>query len=290
MPPLIEIRNLRHVYNAGTPNAVVAVDGISLTVERGEFVAVVGGNGSGKSTLAKHLNALLLPTEGEVRVDGLDTRDRAVVWDIRQRVGMVFQNPDNQLVATVVEEDVAFGPENLGVPQPEILARVEEALAAVDMLAYRRHAPHLLSGGQKQRVAIAGILAMRPQCLVLDEATTMLDPLGRREVLRTVQSLHAGGVTVIHITHTMDEAVLAHRIIALQAGRIGLEGPPAQVFDRAGELEAMGLTLPLISGLARTLRADGLPLREGILSADQFVDAVATLAADTAWKSRNGVH
>ena len=290
MPPLIEVRNLRHVYNAGTPTAVVAVDGISLTVESGEFVAVVGGNGSGKSTLAKHLNALLLPTEGEVRVDGLDTRDRASVWDIRQRVGMVFQNPDNQLVATVVEEDIAFGPENLGVPRGEIVARVQEALAAVDMLEYRRHAPHLLSGGQKQRVAIAGILAMRPQCLVLDEATTMLDPQGRREVLETVRRLNAGGVTVIHITHTMDEAVLAHRIIALQAGRIGLEGPPAQVFDRAGDLEAMGLTLPLIPGLARTLRADGLPLREGILSADQFVDAVAALAADTAWKSRNGVH
>ena len=290
MPPLIEIRNLRHVYNAGTPAAVVAVDGISLTVERGEFLAVVGGNGSGKSTLAKHLNALLLPTEGEVHVDGLDTRDRASVWDIRQRVGMVFQNPDNQLVATVVEEDIAFGPENLGVPRGEIVARVQEALAAVDMLEYRRHAPHLLSGGQKQRVAIAGILAMRPQCLVLDEATTMLDPLGRREVLETVRRLNAGGVTVIHITHTMDEAVLAHRIIALQAGRIRLEGPPAQVFDRAGDLEAMGLTLPLIPGLARTLRADGLPLREGILSADQFVDAVAALAADTAWKSRNGVH
>jgi energy-coupling factor transport system ATP-binding protein len=290
MPPLIEIRNLRHVYNAGTPTAVVAVDGISLTVESGEFVAVVGGNGSGKSTLAKHLNALLLPTEGEVRVDGLDTRDRASVWDIRQRVGMVFQNPDNQLVATVVEEDIAFGPENLGVPRGEIVARVQEALAAVDMLEYRRHAPHLLSGGQKQRVAIAGILAMRPQCLVLDEATTMLDPQGRREVLETVRRLNAGGVTVIHITHTMDEAVLADRIIALQAGRIGLEGPPAQVFDHAGDLEAMGLTLPLIPGLARTLRADGLPLREGILSADQFVDAVAALAADTAWKSRNGVH
>ncbi|HET6946626.1 MAG TPA: energy-coupling factor transporter ATPase [bacterium] len=290
MPPLIEIRSLRHVYNAGTPNAVVAVDGISLTVERGEFLAIVGGNGSGKSTLAKHLNALLLPTEGEVRVDGLDTRDRASVWDIRQRVGMVFQNPDNQLVATVVEEDIAFGPENLGVPRGEIVARVQEALAAVDMLEYRRHAPHLLSGGQKQRVAIAGILAMRPQCLVLDEATTMLDPLGRREVLETVRRLNAGGVTVIHITHTMDEAVLAHRVIALQAGRIGLEGPPAQVFDRAGELEAMGLTLPLIPALARTLRADGLPLREGILFAEQFVDAVAALAADTAWRSRNGVH
>src|SRR3990172_10702685 len=172
--PLIEIRDLRHVYNAGTPQAVIALDGISLTVEGGEFLAVVGGNGSGKSTLAKHLNALLLPTAGEVWVDGLDTRDRAAVWDIRQRVGMVFQNPDNQLVATVVEEDVAFGPENLGLPPAEIRRRVEEALRVAEMGEYRHHAPRLLSGGQKQRVAIAGILAMRPMCLILDEATAML--------------------------------------------------------------------------------------------------------------------
>lgn len=277
--PLIEIRDLRHVYNAGTPQEVVALDGISLTVERGEFIAVVGGNGSGKSTLAKHLNALLLPTAGEVWVDGLDTRDRNAVWDIRQRVGMVFQNPDNQLVATVVEEDVAFGPENLGIPPMEITLRVEAALQAVDMLAYRRHAPHLLSGGQKQRVAIAGVLAMRPQCLVLDEATTMLDPEGRREVLATAQRLHASGVTVINITHTMEEAALAQRIIALQAGLIRLDGPPAAVFDRAGELEAMGLTLPVIPALARLLRMDGVALGDGILSADEFIEAVTRLAA-----------
>jgi len=277
--PLIEIRDLRHVYNAGTPQEVVALDGISLSIERGEFIAIVGGNGSGKSTLAKHLNALLLPTAGVVRVDGLDTRDRAAVWDIRQRVGMVFQNPDNQLVATVVEEDVAFGPENLGIPPSEIVLRVEAALQAVDMLEYRRHAPHLLSGGQKQRVAIAGILAMRPQCLVLDEATTMLDPEGRGEVLETVQRLNASGVTVINITHTMEEAVLAPRIVALHDGRIGLEGPPARVFDRAGELEAMGLTLPLIPALARALRQDGVLLEESILFADELVEALTRAAA-----------
>lgn len=277
--PLIEIRDLRHVYNPGTPQEVVALDGISLTVERGEFVAIVGGNGSGKSTLAKHLNALLMPTAGEVRIDGLDTRDRAAVWEIRQRVGMVFQNPDNQLVATVVEEDVAFGPENLGVPAAEILLRVEAALRAVDMLPYRRHAPHLLSGGQKQRVAIAGVLAMHPQCLVLDEATTMLDPEGRREVLETALRLNASGVTVINITHAMEEAALAQRIIALHGGRIGLEGPPAAVFDRAGDLEAMGLTVPLIPALAQALRQDGLPLGEGLLSAGAFVEALAGLAA-----------
>jgi energy-coupling factor transport system ATP-binding protein len=280
--PLIEIRDLRHVYNAGTPQEVIALDGISLAVEAGEFLAVVGGNGSGKSTLAKHLNALLLPTAGEVWVDGLDTRDRAAVWDIRQRVGMVFQNPDNQLVATVVEEDVAFGPENLGVPAPEIVLRVEAALRAVDMLEYRRHAPHLLSGGQKQRVAIAGVLAMRPQCLVLDEVTTMLDPQGRREVLETVRRLNASGVTVINITHTMEEAALAQRIIALQDGRIRLEGPPAQVFDRADVLEAMGLTLPVIPALARALREDGVALGDGILSTDAFVDALVRLSAAAA--------
>jgi energy-coupling factor transport system ATP-binding protein len=288
--PLIEITDLRHVYNAGTPHAVTALDGISLCIERGEFVAVVGGNGSGKSTLAKHLNALLLPTAGVVRVDGLDTRDRAAVWEIRQRVGMVFQNPDNQLVATVVEEDVAFGPENLGVSPAEIRARVDAALAAVDMLAYRRHAPHLLSGGQKQRVAIAGILAMRPACLVLDEATTMLDPAGREEVLETVQRLHAGGVTVIYITHAMDEAVRAQRVVALRAGRIALDGPPREVFARAEELEALGLTLPLVPRLARALRADGVPVPDDVLFPEQFVDAVAALARDPAWRHGRGLH
>lgn len=277
--PLIEIRDLRHVYNAGSPQEVVALDGISLTVERGEFLTVVGGNGSGKSTLAKHLNALLLPTAGEVRVDGLDTRDRAAVWDIRQRVGMVFQNPDNQLVATIVEEDVAFGPENLGIPPMEIALRVEAALQAVDMLQYRRHAPHLLSGGQKQRVAIAGVLAMRPQCLVLDEATTMLDPEGRREVLEIVQRLNASGVTVINITHTMEEAALAQRIVALQDGRIGLDGPPAQVFASASALDAMGLTLPVIPALVRALREDGMALGEGILSSADLVEALARVSA-----------
>jgi len=280
--PLIEIRDLRHVYNAGTPQAVIALDGISLTVEPGEFLAVVGGNGSGKSTLAKHLNALLLPTSGEVWIDGLDTRDRAAVWDIRQRVGMVFQNPDNQLVATVVEEDVAFGPENLGIPPAEIALRVEAALGAVDMLEYRRHAPHLLSGGQKQRVAIAGVLAMRPRCLVLDEVTTMLDPEGRREVLETVRRLNASGVTVVNITHSMEEAALAQRIVALQDGRIGLHGPPGQVFARAEELEALGLTLPLIPALVRALRADGLALGGGILSAGELVEALAHISAAAA--------
>jgi len=223
--PLIEIRNLRHVYRAGTADAVMALDGISLTVGRGEFVAIVGGNGSGKSTLAKHLNALLLPTDGEVLVDGMNTRDRAVLWEIRQRVGMVFQNPDNQLVATVVEEDVAFGPENLGLPSAEILARVDEALRVVEMVSYRRHEPHLLSGGQKQRVAIAGILAMRPQCLVLDEATTMLDPQGQREVMETIQRLNAEGMTILIVEQDVQAALeRATRGYVLETGHVVLEG------------------------------------------------------------------
>lgn len=291
--PLIEIKNLRYVYHHGTPQAVVALDGISLTIERGEFVAIVGGNGSGKSTLAKHLNALLLPTEGEVWVDGLDTRDRAKVWDIRQRVGMVFQNPDNQLVATMVEEDVAFGPENLGVPSAQIAQRVEEALGTVEMLEYRKHQPHLLSGGQKQRVAIAGILAMRPQCLVLDEATTMLDPQGQREVMETVTRLNQEGITVIHITHAMDEAAQCQRIIALTDGRVALDGPPAQVFTRVDLLERLRLALPPIPHLAHLLRRDGLPLPEQILTTDELAEALSHLArgkAPVKRSARNGPH
>lgn len=278
MPPLIQVKNLTHTYNAGTPEAVTAIRGIDLTIERGEFVAVVGGNGSGKSTLAKHFNALLLPTEGEVVVDGLNTRDRSAVWEIRQRVGMVFQNPDNQLVATVVEEDVAFGPENLGLPPDEIARRVEEALAAVDMLDHRRREPHLLSGGQKQRVAIAGILAMRPQCLVLDEATTMLDPQGQREVLETVARLNAQGVSVIYITHAMEEAALFRRVITLADGRIALDGPPEQVFRRADELQRLRLALPPVPALADRLRRDGLPLPQSILTIDHLEDALVQLA------------
>ncbi len=280
MPPLIEVRNLRHVYHPGGAPPVVALDGVSLTIDRGELVAIVGGNGSGKSTLAKHFNALLLPTEGEVRVDGLDTRDRSALWEIRRRVGMVFQNPDNQLVATVVEEDVAFGPENLGLPPEEIAARVEEALRIVEMAEYRHHQPHLLSGGQKQRVAIAGVLAMRPQCLVLDEATTMLDPQGQREVLDTITRLNRDGVTVVHITHVMEEAARCHRVIVLADGRVALDGPPAEVFARVEDLAALRLVPPPVAALADRLRRDGLPLPAGLLDADQLADALARLEAD----------
>lgn len=291
MPPLIEIRNLTHVYNPGAPGAVVALNGITLTIDRGEFVAIVGANGSGKSTLAKHFNALLLPTEGEVLVDGLNTRDRSAVWEIRQRVGMVFQNPDNQLVATVVEEDVAFGPENLGLPPAQIVQRVEEALRIVDMAASRRHAPHRLSGGQKQRVAIAGILAMRPQCLVLDEATTMLDPQGQHEVLETVKRLNAEGITVIHITHTMEEAAECRRVIALSDGRVALDGPPEEVFARQAEVERLHLTLPPIPLLAHQLRRDGMPIPERILTVEELADAVRRIARRrTAQESADGLH
>jgi energy-coupling factor transport system ATP-binding protein len=290
--PLIEIRELRHIYHLGTGDAVQALDGISLTIDRGEFLAVVGGNGSGKSTLAKHLNALLVPTEGTVVVDGLDTRDRASVWEIRQRVGMVFQNPDNQLVATVVEEDVAFGPENLGLPPAQIAARVDEALRAVELIPYRLHAPHLLSGGQKQRVAIAGILAMRPQCLVLDEATTMLDPQGRREVMETISRLNRGGVTVIHITHAMEEAVQCRRVIVLAAGRVAMDATPVEVFSQVADLERLRLALPPIPALAHRLQQDGMPIPDRTLMAQELADAVTRLAAERVGQGRasDGAH
>ncbi|MDQ7800184.1 MAG: energy-coupling factor transporter ATPase [Armatimonadota bacterium] len=259
--PLIEVHHLTHVYHAGTPQEVRAVHDVSLTVYRGEFLALVGGNGSGKSTLAKHLNALLLPTEGRVVVDGLDTRDPHALWEIRRKVGMVFQNPDNQIVATVVEEDVAFGPENLGLPPEEIAQRVEEALRTVGMLEHRRREPHLLSGGQKQRVAIAGVLAMRPQCIVLDEATTMLDPEGRREVLRTAHRLREQeGIAVVHITHNMEEAAQADRVVVLHEGRVALEGIPREVFRDVQRLRGLRLDLPEVAELSGCLRRRGIPV------------------------------
>lgn len=269
--PLIEVSHLTHVYRAGTPEEVRAIDDVCLTVRRAEFVALVGGNGSGKSTLAKHLNALLLPTEGRVLVDGLDTQDPQNLWEIRRRVGMVFQNPDNQIVATVVEEDVAFGPENLGLPPEEIAQRVEEALRAVGMLDYRRREPHLLSGGQKQRVAIAGVLAMRPQCIVLDEATTMLDPEGRREVLQTAHRLREGeGIAVVHITHNMEEAAQADRVVVLHEGRVALQGTPQEVFRDVRGLRSLRLDLPEVAELSWCLRRRGIPLQGNALRAEEL--------------------
>ncbi|MDR5693933.1 MAG: energy-coupling factor transporter ATPase [Armatimonadota bacterium] len=274
---LIKIRNLRHVYNPGTPEEVLALDGISLEIREGEFVAIVGANGSGKSTLAKHLNALLLPTEGEVLIAGMDTRRPEYLWEIRQQVGMVFQNPDNQIVATVVEEDVAFGPENLGLPPEEIRRRVEEALRAVHLEELRHHEPHLLSGGQKQRVAIAGILAMRPRCIVLDEATSMLDPQGQQEVLATVRRLNAEGITIVFITHSMDEAALASRVLVMDKGHIVLDGPPQEVFSKPAELRRLHLNVPQAVQLAELLRQEGLPIPRGIVTPGELVEAIWSL-------------
>lgn len=269
--PLIEVSHLTHVYHAGTAHEVRAIQDVCLTVGRAEFLALVGGNGSGKSTLAKHLNALLLPTDGQVRVDGLDTRDPQNLWEVRRRVGMVFQNPDNQIVATVVEEDVAFGPENLGLPPEEIAQRVEDALRAVGMLDYRRREPHLLSGGQKQRVAIAGVLAMRPQCLVLDEVTTMLDPEGRREVLHTVHRLREReGIAVVHITHNMEEAAQADRVVVLDQGRVALEGTPREVFRDVRRLRSLRLDLPEVAELSWCLKRRGVPLDGHPLQAEEL--------------------
>ncbi|MBC7339390.1 MAG: energy-coupling factor transporter ATPase [Firmicutes bacterium] len=273
--PLIRVAGLGHRYRAGENREVEALRGVDLEVGRGEFLAVIGENGSGKSTLAKHFNALLLPTEGEVWVDGMNTRDPACLWEIRRRVGMVFQNPDNQLVATTVEEDVAFGPENLGLPPGEIRARVDGALAAVGMSAFARHAPHLLSGGQKQRVAIAGVLAMRPACLVLDEPTAMLDPVGRRDVLATVLRLNREEkITVVYVTHFMDEAARADRVAVLHRGRLVALEPPATLFARAPDLRRWGLDVPAVAELAWRLRRRGWQLDGTVLAPEDLVAAL----------------
>lgn len=274
MGELIYIENLRHTYPGFDGQEVAALTDINLTVKQGEFVAVIGTNGSGKSTLAKHLNALILPTAGKCLIAGMDTADADKVWDIRQQVGMVFQNPDNQIVAAVVEEDVAFGPENLGVEPAEIVRRVSEALALVNMEEYRHHGPHLLSGGQKQRVAIAGVLAMRPKCLVLDEPTAMLDPRGRQEVLETVCRLNREGITVIYITHFMEEAVAAHRVVVMEAGSIVMQGTPASVFCQVDKLKAMGLDVPVAADVAACLRQQGFSLADDIISDEQLVVAL----------------
>ncbi|MCI9368355.1 MAG: energy-coupling factor transporter ATPase, partial [Oscillospiraceae bacterium] len=243
--PILKTENLTFRYTTEEGVAPTVLDGLTLAIQPGEFVAVLGHNGSGKSTLAKHFNAILLPTSGKVYVDGMDTADENLLLDIRRRVGMVFQNPDNQIVASVVEEDVAFGPENLGVPSQEIRERVDAALAAVRMTEYARHAPHLLSGGQKQRVAIAGVLAMRPKCIVLDEPTAMLDPVGRKEVLDTIRWLNREqSMTVVLITHHMDEAAQADRLIVMHDGHIVADDSPALVFQNVDGLRSLGLEVP----------------------------------------------
>lgn len=258
-----------------------AIDGLSMDVEKGTFVAILGHNGSGKSTLAKHLNGILTPTEGTVRVCGMDTSDEANIWDIRRRTGMVFQNPDNQIIANVVEEDVGFGPENIGVPTEEIWRRVDESLEAVEMTAYRYKSPNKLSGGQKQRVAIAGVMAMRPECIVLDEPTAMLDPSGRKEVIQTVRKLNRrDGITVLLITHYMEEAVLADRVIVMDEGKIIMDGTPGEVFSRVEELKACRLDVPQVTELAYELRKAGVDLPEGILTQQELMDSLLPLLAE----------
>ncbi len=257
-----------------------ALDGVSLTLAPGEFVAVLGHNGSGKSSLAKLCNALHLPTAGVAYVCGMDTKDEALLWDIRKNAGMVFQNPDNQLVSTIVEEDVAFGLENLGVPQPEIRPRVDEALHTVRMYDYRASAPHMLSGGQKQRVAIAGVLAMQPTVMILDEATAMLDPSGRREVLDTMFRLHREqGMTVIWITHAMEEAAQAQRIVVLEGGRVALTGTPREVFRQVERLRALRLDVPPMTELAHLLRARGVAVADDILTVPEMVEELCRLSS-----------
>ncbi|NLN83322.1 MAG: energy-coupling factor transporter ATPase [Firmicutes bacterium] len=268
---LIEIKDLSHVFQGQEHQEIKALSAVNLTVKAGEFLVILGANGSGKSTLAKHLNALLLPTEGNVIIDGLNTDDEKVLWDIRQRVGMVFQNPDNQIVATIVEDDVAFGPENLGLPPAIIKERVEEALFMVDMLEYRQHAPHLLSGGQKQRVAIAGIVAMRPKIIVLDEATAMLDPKGRQEVMSVIDKLKQEGMTVILITHHMSEATLADRVVLLDQGKIKAQGTPREVFAQREMMRDLGLDIPPMSQLAEMLKEAGIIESDDVLDVEDLV-------------------
>lgn len=269
---MIEIQNVSYAYEDA---AAKALNNVSLTINDGEFVAVVGHNGSGKSTLAKHLNALLLPTEGKVLVDGMDTADEADTLSIRQRVGMVFQNPDNQLVTTIVEEDVAFGPENIGVPGNEIRTRVDRALAAVGMEKYAHSAPNMLSGGQKQRIAIAGMLAMQPKVLVLDEATAMLDPKGRRDIIDLVTKLHReNGITVVMITQYMEEAIGADRVAVMSGGELILEGTPKEVFGQDELLHKHRLDVPVMQQLANRLNAHGANLPKSILSVEEMAQAI----------------
>ena len=277
---IIEAKKLSHDYQKigedGSVESVYrAVDGVDLDVAPGQFIAILGHNGSGKSTLAKHLNAILLPSEGSVFVDGMDTKDMDKLEEIRQTAGMVFQNPDNQIIGTVVDEDVAFGPENMGVPTEEIIERVENSLKTVGMWEYRAHSPNRLSGGQKQRVAIAGVVAMEPKCIVLDEPTAMLDPVGRKEVIRAAQKLNREkGITIILITHYMEEVVEADRVIVMDQGKILMQGTPREVFSRVEERKAHRLDVPQVTMLAHELRKSGLNIPEGILTITELADAL----------------
>ena len=265
----------RYEEEGAEPEATRAIDDVNLDIQAGQFIAVLGHNGSGKSTLAKHINGLLVPTEGTLWVDNMDTSEEEDIWKIRQKAGMVFQNPDNQIIGSVVEEDVGFGPENIGVPTEEIWKRVDESLQATGMVAYRHHSPNKLSGGQKQRVAIAGVMAMRPECIVLDEPTAMLDPNGRKEVLKAVRELNEKeGVTVILITHYMEEVVFADHVFVMNQGHVVMQGTPREVFSRVEELKALRLDVPQVTLLAHELKQAGVEIPDGILTIEELVDAL----------------
>lgn len=269
---------LRYEEEGQEPEVTKAIEDVSLEIQKSQFIAVLGHNGSGKSTLAKHINALLVPTEGTMWVDDMKTTDEEDVWKIRQKAGMVFQNPDNQIIGNVVEEDVGFGPENMGVPTEEIWARVDKSLEAVGMTAYRLQSPNKLSGGQKQRVAIAGVMAMKPRCIVLDEPTAMLDPNGRREVIKTVHELNRQeGITVVLITHYMEEVIDADRVVVIDGGHVVMDGTPKEVFSRVKELKKYSLDVPQVTELADELKEAGMDLPYGILSIDELVDELVPL-------------
>ena len=272
---LFDICHVSHTFETEEGKTFDALKDVTAQIKKGEFTAIIGTNGSGKSTLARHLNALLLPTEGELIVEGMRTSDAGRVWDIRQKVGMVFQNPDNQLVAAVVEEDVAFGPENLGVPPEEIRERVDLALEKVGMTSYRKQAPSMLSGGQKQRVAIAGVLAMKPDCIVLDEPTAMLDPKGRKEVMDTIHELNkTEGITIVLITHFMEEAVTADHILVIDRGVLKMEGTPKEIFSQADKVTEIGLDVPVPADLARRLRKKGMAVSEKCMTDEELGEAL----------------
>ena len=272
---MIEVKNLSYFYEAENNIKENVLENISLKINDGEFVAVLGHNGSGKSTFAKHLNAILQPSDGCIWIDGVSTSDEEMLWHIRSKVGMVFQNPDNQIVASVVEEDVAFAPENMGVPPEEIRQRVDDALNAVDMSEFKKHSSHMLSGGQKQRVAIAGIIAMKPNIIVMDEPTAMLDPIGRREVMKTIEHLNSEyNITIILITHNMDEAVKAKRVVVIDSGKILIDGTPKSVFKNVEMLRSIGLDVPQVTMLAYKLRENGINVSDDILTVDECTQEI----------------
>lgn len=265
-----EVGQIEHTHKA--------INEVDIEIKKGDFIAILGHNGSGKSTLAKHMNALLLPSEGTLLIKGMDTSNEKYLWDIRQSAGMVFQNPDNQIIATIVEEDVAFGPENLGIESSEIRTRVNNSLETVEMLEYANHSPNKLSGGQKQRIAIAGVLAMKPECIILDEPTAMLDPSGRIEVIDTIKQLNKEeGITIILITHYMEEAIEADRVVVMEEGKIALQGTPKEVFSDVSKIKELGLDVPQVTEVSYLLRENGINIEEGILNIEEMVDAICQL-------------